>query len=83
MISVDDDGEFTFTIFDLIKELSKLDMYELDIWTTGTELPFNFDESWDIHFISESIRFRRDNRIKYISLDTIVAFDVTVVKERE
>ena len=76
MISVDENGEFTFTIADLIKYLSGLDKFVLRIWTNSSELSFNVDESFDIHFISESIKLSKGKRVTYVALDSVVALNV-------
>jgi hypothetical protein len=76
MISVDENGEFTFTIADLIKYLSGLDKFVLRIWTNSSELSFNVDKSFDIHFISESIKLSKGKRVTYVALDSVVALNV-------
>lgn len=73
MISIDEDGEFTYTILDLIKQLVDLDKFVLRIWTNNSELSFNIDNNYDIHFIQETIRYSKDNKVTYISLDSIVS----------
>ena len=73
MISIDEDGEFTYTILDLIKQLVDLDEFVLRIWTNNSELSFNIDNNYDIHFIQETIRYSKDNKVTYISLDSIVS----------
>ena len=73
MISIDEDGEFTYTILDLIKQLVDLDEFVLRIWTNNSELSFNIDNNYDVHFIQETIRYSKDNKVTYISLDSIVS----------
>ena len=73
MISIDEDGEFTYTILDLIKQLVDLDEFVLRIWTNNSELSFNIDNNYDIHFIQETIRYSKDNKVTYIALDSIVS----------
>ena len=73
MITYDEKGEFTFTVLDLIKQLVHLDEFVLRIWTNNSELSFNIDDSYDIHFIQETIRYSKDNKVTYISLDSIVS----------
>lgn len=80
MIEVDDKGDFTLTIFDLIKELKKLEKFALKVWVNGSELAFLFDDSWDILFIQESIKIMKDGRITYIPLDSVAS--VTVYENR-
>ena len=76
MITIDDDGDFTYTIFDLIKQLSNLDEFVVKIWTHNSELAFIYDESYDFHFIQESIRVSKGNKVTYITLDTIVSVGI-------
>ena len=73
MITISDDGDFTYTIFDVILQLNELDKFVLKIWTNNSELAFTYDESYDFHFLQESIRVSKDNRVIYITLDTIVS----------
>lgn len=73
MITYDEKGEFTFTVLDLIKQLVHLDEFVLRIWTNNSELSFNIDDSYDIHFIQETIRYSKDNKVTYIALDSIVS----------
>ena len=79
MITVDDNGEFTYTILDLILQLKDLDKFVLRIWTNNSELSFNLDESYDIHFIQETIRYTKDNRTVYVALDNIVS--IVLIKD--
>lgn len=78
MITVDNDSEFSLTIKSVAEELSRLDKFVIKIWVTGSELSFKFNESWDIHFISESIRFSLGDKIKYVAMDSIMAIDIYV-----
>ena len=73
MITYDEKGEFTFTVLDLIKQLVHLDKFVLRIWTNNSELSFNIDNNYDVHFIQETIRYSKDNKVTYISLDSIVS----------
>ena len=73
MIDIMDKSEFTLTITDLIYELSELDKFVLRIWTNNSELSYDIDESSDITFISESIKFCKDNRVNYVAMDSIVS----------
>ena len=73
MITVEKDSEFTLTIVDVIKKLDKMEQYVVRIWTQNSELSFNYDESWNLHFISESICASRDKKSVYIAMDSIVS----------
>ena len=73
MITIDDDGEFTYTIFDLILQMKDLESFVIKIWTSNSELAFIYDESYDFHFMQESIRVSKKNKMTYITLDTIVS----------
>ena len=79
MITVDNDGEFTYTIVDLIHQIKDLDKFVLRIWTNNSELSFNLDESYDIHFIQETIRYSKNNRTVYVALDNIVS--IVLIKD--
>lgn len=73
MISIDDDGEFTYTIFDLIKQMNEVDKFVVMIWTANSELAFKYDDSSDFHFLQESIRVSKDDKVTYVTLDSIVS----------
>lgn len=73
MISIDNDGEFTYTIFDFIKQLNSVEKFVVKIWTHNSELAFMYDESSDFHFLQEAIRVTTNEKITYITLDTIVS----------
>ena len=73
MITIDNDGEFTYTIFDLIKQMNEVDKFVIKIWTANSELAYMYDESADFHFLQESIRVTSNNRVTYITLDSIVS----------
>lgn len=73
MISIDNDGEFTYTIFDLIKQMNDLDKFVVKIWSANSELPFKYDDSCDFHFLQESIRVIDGDKVTYITLDSIVS----------
>ena len=77
-ITIDNDGEFTYTIFDLIKQMNAVDKFVIKIWTANSELAFTYDESCDFHFLQESIRVSYSNdivgdKVTYITLDSIVS----------
>lgn len=72
-ITIDDQGEFTYTIFDLIKQMHNEDKFVIKIWTANSELAYMYDESADFHFLQESIRVTSNNRVTYITLDSIVS----------
>ena len=73
MITIDNDGEFTYTIFDLIKQMNEVDKFVIKIWTANSELAYMYDESADFHFLQESIRVTTNNKVTYITLDSIVS----------
>lgn len=73
MITIDNDGEFTYTIMDLIVKLSELDKFALKIWTNLSELAYEFDERWSVHFMQESIRFSMNGKHIYVAMDSIVS----------
>lgn len=73
MISIDNEGEFTYTIFDLIKQMNAVDKFVVKIWSANSELAFVYDESSDFHFLQESIRVTNGDKITYITLDSIVS----------
>ena len=73
MITIDNNGEFTYTIFDLIKQMNEVDKFVIKIWTANSELAYMYDESADFHFLQESIRVTSNNRVTYITLDSIVS----------
>ena len=76
MISIQENGEFTHTIADVIEKLSAMDEFVVKVWVSS-ELPFKFDESSDIHFLSESIRVtNRQGRVSYIALDSVLAISI-------
>lgn len=83
MISIDNDGEFTYTIFDLIKQMNDLDNFVIKIWTANSELAFKYDESSDFHFMQESIRVTTGDKVTYITLDSIVSIILYKNKTRE
>lgn len=72
------DGEFTFTISDLIQTLSKLDNFKLKIWVSNVELPFTYTEKCDFVFLQESIRVTKDNHIEYVLYDYISYLKVVI-----
>ena len=73
MISIDNDGEFTYTIFDLIKQMNEVDNFVVKIWSANSELAFKYDSSCDFHFLQESIRVTDGDKVIYITLDSIVS----------
>ena len=73
MITIDDNSEFSYTIFDVIKTLNKLDKFVIKIWSTSSELAFVYDQSNDFHFLQEAIRVSADDRVNYIALDNIIS----------
>ena len=73
MISIDNDGEFTYTIFDLIKQMNAVDKFVVKIWIANSELAFKYDDSCDFHFLQESIRVTDGDKVTYITLDSIVS----------
>ena len=82
MISVDDDSEYTITIADLIKTLSKLDEFILLIWTSS-DLPFKFTDKDDFLFLQESVKIVTDCKVEYIFYDIITGLKVIYYDECE
>ena len=77
MISIQEDGEFTHTIADVIEKLSAMDIFTVKVWVSNSELAFEFDESCDVHFLNESIRITKESgRVTYIALDTVVSINI-------
>lgn len=81
-ISVDKDSEFTVTLKDFIETLSQQDEFLLKIWVNGSEIPYEYENNCDFHFMSEGIRITRHRKyedlgefktIDYVLYDTIVA----------
>ena len=72
-ITIDDLGDFTYTIFDLIKQMTAVDNFVIKIWTANSELAYLYDDSADFHFMQESIRVTGGDKVTYITLDTIVS----------
>lgn len=83
MITIDKDGEFTYTIFDIIKQLTEVDNFVIKIWTSNSELAFLYDESSDFHFLQESIRVTYEDKVTYITLDSIVSIILYKNKTKE
>lgn len=73
MISIADDGEFTYTIFDLIKQMNAVDKFVVKIWIANSELAFKYDSSCDFHFLQEAIRVTNGDKVTYITLDSILS----------
>lgn len=71
MIAKCEDCEYTVSIADLMVTLSKLDKFELKIWITGTELPFEYSEKDDFKFLQESLKIVTDSAVEYIFYDII------------
>lgn len=76
MISVCDDCEYTVIIADLIITLSDLEkkephLFTLKIWSSGRELPFEFENHCDFNFLQEGIRIEDGRAVMYIYYDTI------------
>lgn len=83
MITIDTDGEFTYTIFDLIKQMNEVDKFVIKMWTSNSELAFLYDESSDFHFLQESIRITYGDKVTYITLDSIVSIILYKNKSKE
>lgn len=75
MIELDDNSEFTVTVANLIKTLSELDWFDLEIWA-GSELPYLFTEDDDYLFLQESVRIITDSTIVYIYYDMITGMRI-------
>ena len=73
MISLEDENDFTVLFGDLIKTLALLDDkgFTLCLWISGSELPFEFENSCDFHFMQEGIRIICEDTVHYIFYDTI------------
>lgn len=76
MISICDDNEFSVLIADFIETLSGTEKYVLKIWLRGTVLPYEYDESFDYHFMQEGVRIMNHNRIDWMFYDEIASMRV-------
>ena len=72
------DGDYTYTISDLVQVLAKLDKFKLKIWVSNVELPFTFTEESDLMFLQESVRVKHDNHIEYVLYDYITHIRVVL-----
>ena len=73
------DGEFTYTVSDLIKTIAKLDKFKLKIWVSTVELPFTFSHECDFTFLQESVKVVKDNHIEYLLYDFITHIKVVIL----
>lgn len=71
MIAKCDECEYSISIADLMVTLSQLDKFDLKIWITGSELPFEYSQQDDIKFLQESMKVVTDSAIEYIFYDII------------
>ena len=73
MISVDEQSEFTVLVADFIETLAKTDKFLLLVWISGSELPFELDNTCKFYFMQEGFRVIRENVIDYIFYDNIAS----------
>ena len=73
------DGEFSYTISDLIKTLAKTYRFKLKIWLTGVELPLEFNDECDFTFLQESVKVVDENLIQYVFYDLIANIRVVIL----
>ena len=73
------DGEFSYTISDLIKTLAKAHRFRLKIWLTGVELPLEFTEVCDFTFLQESVKVVDENLIQYVFYDLIANIRLVIL----
>lgn len=80
MIEVCDDCDYTVLIADLIATLGTYDKenkpFTLNIWITGSELPFEFDCSSHFDFLQEGLRVETNERIVYLFYDILSEVEV-------
>lgn len=80
MIELCDDCEYTILIADLISTLMTYDKhdtkFQLNIWITGSELPFEFDCTNHFDFLQEGLRVETRDRIVYLFYDIISEIEV-------
>lgn len=70
-INTTKDCEYTITITDLMVQLADLKHFTVQFWINNTEIPEEFDESWDFQFLQEAVRISNDKEIKYVFYDII------------
>ena len=73
------EGEFTYTVSDLIQTLAKLDQFKLKLWVNNVELPFTFSHECDFTFLQESVKVVKDNHIEYVLYDFITHVKVVIL----
>ena len=76
MISVADDNEFSVIIANFIETIAKIERFDLLVWLNGSELPFEFDQTCNFHFMQEGFRVSNGSRIDYIFYDNIASLRV-------
>lgn len=76
MIAVNDESEFTLIFADFIETLSKTEKFTVKIWTNGSELPHEYDDSFCFYFLSEGVRVMNGEYMDYIFFDTITGMRV-------
>ena len=83
MISKCEECEYSITIADLMVTLSQLDLFDLKIWITGTELPFEYSEKDDFKFLQESLKIVTDTAVEYIFYDIIQLVRINYDKHQD
>lgn len=71
MIAKCDECEYTVSVADLMVTLDKLDKFDLKIWISSSELPFEYSEKDDFQFLQESLKIVTDTVVEYIFYDII------------
>lgn len=76
MITLDEDSEFTLLFKDFIETLVGTEKFLLKIWVSGSEIPYQYDETFNYHFIQEGFRVMNGVYIDYHFYDTITGIRV-------
>lgn len=76
MISYDSKCNYSHVISDVISELVASEVYVIQVWVDGSELPFTSDNDGDIVFLKEAMKITHDHTVEWILYGTIRSIKV-------
>lgn len=80
MIELCDECDYSITIADFIATLMTYEKhntpFSVKIWSSSSELPFEFDSDAHFTFLQEGLRVETKEKVSYIFYDVMVTMDV-------
>ena len=77
MIKYYEDIEYSHILSDVIATLEDAELFMMQVWVDGTEVPFTIDDEDDIEFLKDALKISNNGKTTWILYGIIMAIRVS------